>query len=135
MNLTSQARSGVRSVSDPTWWIVPPWSVDASLADMVAHFLRHWPWEDASNDDRLAFFQAYAAALEMVPENELTDSFRLHWYEGLRDCIGRCLAAYEDTHHTSVSTPHPPCALADQRYEKTAAGLDKRVRRTPRGEA
>ena len=39
MTVTNQPTTGIRSVTKPDRWLVPPWPARASLSEVVRHFL------------------------------------------------------------------------------------------------
>jgi hypothetical protein len=95
MRIRSRASTGVRSVTDPKRWVVAPLPMNASLHDVVEHFLDRRPQRGASTADHVAYCRAYAAALEAAPKNDLTGDWQWRWYEDLRDSVGRCITAYQ----------------------------------------
>jgi hypothetical protein len=94
MTLRKSTRTGVPSATRRR--IVPPSPANANVNDVAAHFLTHLPRRTAAAAEKLAYYQAYAAALDAAPKNDLADSDRRRWYEDLRDSVERCIAAYQD---------------------------------------
>jgi hypothetical protein len=96
MIVTSEATNGIPSPDKPGYWIVPPWRPGASLCDVVRHFLRFHPWSDTNTAGQLAYYKGYQAAIEAASTYELTSPCDWRWYDDLRDCVGRCVAIFEE---------------------------------------
>jgi hypothetical protein len=116
----SEPTTGIPNADKPGWWVVPPWPVPASLCDVVNHFLRFAPRDNASITEKLAYYKGYLAAMEAAPRHELKDHHDERWYEDLRDCIGRCVTTYEDKRAAEI-----------QRASRNARSLRPATRATP----
>lgn len=96
MSEIGKLTTGILNADKPGWWIVPPWPVGASLHEMVSHFLRFTPRNDASVTEKLAYYQGYLTALRTAPTHELKYHFDWCWYEDLYAYIGRCVTRYQN---------------------------------------
>ncbi|MBV9162807.1 MAG: hypothetical protein JO281_14925 [Pseudonocardiales bacterium] len=96
MSATSEPTTGIPNADKPGWWVVPPWPVRASLCDVVSHFLRFSPRDNASAAEKLTYYKGCQAAMEAAPRHELKYRCDWRWYEDLCGCIGRCVSIYQD---------------------------------------
>lgn len=107
MSAMSEPTTGIPNTDKPGWWVVPPWPVHASLCDVVSHFLRFAPRDNTSTTtEKLAYYKGYLTAMDAAPRHELKDHCDKHWYEDLRDCIGRCIIMYQDKRATEIQQTH-----------------------------
>ena len=88
--------TGVPSPDRPGVWLVPPWRADASFCEVVRHFLRSQPGDNASTQHLLAYYRRYQTALEAAPTHDLTFPDERRWVEEMRACVGRCATLYRD---------------------------------------
>jgi hypothetical protein len=51
--------------------------VHASLCDVLSHFLRFTPRDNASSAEKLSYYQGYLATIEAAPTHEL--KHRCNW--------------------------------------------------------
>jgi hypothetical protein len=98
----SEPTTGIPNADKPGWWVVPPWPAHASLCDVVNHFLRFSPRDNADTTEKLAYYKGYLTAMDAAPRHELKYHYDEHWYEDLRDCIGRCVTIYQDKRATEI---------------------------------
>jgi len=106
LSAMSELTTGIPNPDMPGRWIVPPWSVSASVCEVVSHFLRFVPSDDASAAQKLAYYKGYLAVIEAVPTQELTHHYIRRWYEDLRECIGRCVTRYQDKYAADIQRAH-----------------------------
>ncbi|MGH3832994.1 MAG: hypothetical protein ACRDRS_21570 [Pseudonocardiaceae bacterium] len=102
MSATSESTTGIPNTEKPGWWLVPPWPAHASLCDVVRHFLRSAPRDNASVAEKLAYCKGYLAAIEAAPTHELKYDQNWRWYEDLHDSIGRCVTIYQNERATEI---------------------------------
>jgi hypothetical protein len=127
MSEASESTTGIPNADKPGWWVVPPWPVHASLYDVVSHFLCFSPRDNASATEKLAYYKGYLAAMDAAPRHELKDHYDKHWYEDLRDCIGRCVTMHQDKRTTETQQTHrnlrslQPAAQAAQTSQERAS--------------
>lgn len=90
--------TGIRNVSRPRRWLVPPWEASAGVCDVVQHFSRFEPWHVTESDiaNQLAYYQGLARALGTASTAELRHTTDWRWYEELRTVIGRCVTACKE---------------------------------------
>ena len=90
--------TGVRSLRNPQRWMVPPWSPTANAPDLVGHFQRFALHGDATDLERLAYYEAYLAALEVSHEFSVGTPWwsplAERWYRDLHSASSRCLESY-----------------------------------------
>ncbi|MGH3807409.1 MAG: hypothetical protein ACRDRU_12415 [Pseudonocardiaceae bacterium] len=106
MSGADEPTTGIPNADKPDWWIVPPWSAHASLCDVVNHFLFFSPKDNASITEKLAYYTGHLTAVDAAPRHELKYHYTEHWYEDLRDCIGRCVTLHQDKHATEIQQTH-----------------------------
>ena len=66
-----------------------------SLSDVVRHFLRSHPSENASTEYKLDYFVRYAAALKAAPQPDPADAARCHWYQDLLNAVNSCVELFQ----------------------------------------
>lgn len=89
----AEPTTGIRSKGDPRRWSVPPWDLSTNLHDVVGHFLRFRPYENASKSEWLAFHEAELKAIEQAPKGHMKYRLAWQWYGDLHYCIRRCIAS------------------------------------------
>jgi hypothetical protein len=102
VSATSEPTTGIPNTDKPGWRVVPPWPVRASLCDVVSHFLRFSPRDNASAAQKLAYYKGHLAAMEAAPRHELQGQSDWRWYKDLCGCIGRCIKVYQDKRSTEI---------------------------------
>jgi hypothetical protein len=88
--------TGIRDPVAPSIWLVPPWPVDASVSEIVRHFLRFETRYSASPFAKLAYFEEYAAALSAAPKFELGELVATCWHDELCRQIEECILVYRE---------------------------------------
>jgi hypothetical protein len=84
--------TGIPNPSVSGRWLVPPWPAHAGVSEVAGHFLRfHLRCHDKTHE--LAYYEGYAAALAEATTRHLTQPADWRWFEELRDCVARCVAA------------------------------------------
>jgi hypothetical protein len=79
---------GVRHVSEPSTWLVPPWSKAAGIHEVVQRFLGRDPMCRGMRDaDKLAYYAGYQKALELAAKDELNEDFRRDWFRQLYESV------------------------------------------------
>jgi hypothetical protein len=121
MSTMSAPTTGVPNATKPGRWIVPPWPVHARLYDVVNHFVRFAPSDNASATEKLAYYKGYLAAMDAASRNELKDHDNERWYADFRDSISRCVTLYQDKH-----------TAENQRARKLSTALPKLSQAAPR---
>lgn len=106
MSAMSELTTGISNPDMPGLWIVPPWSVSASVSEVVSHFLRFVPRDDASAAEKLAYYKGYLAVIEAVPTQKLPYPYGWRCYQKVRDCLSRCVAQYQDKHTADIQRAH-----------------------------
>jgi hypothetical protein len=91
----SRMAAGVRNPTRPQRWLVPPWEVDASIFEVIEHFMRFEPWHvtEVNTANQLAYYRGFANALHTASTGRLLGSADWKWYETVRALIVRCADA------------------------------------------
>jgi hypothetical protein len=92
----SGTTTGIPNPDKPGHWLVPPWPNDASVNDVVRHFLRFHPWDNTNTAHLVAYFEGYAAALDTTPLGKPADTLHQHWCVDMRDCVRQCARLYRE---------------------------------------
>lgn len=97
--------TGVRDPGKPSRWLVPPWQANASVWDIVDHFVRHDPqWDNPSTAALLAYFEAYDRALDAAPLDESASESQRRWHQDMRGCVTQCLLLYREKNSAESSS-------------------------------
>lgn len=88
--------TGVRSVSRPGRWIVPPWPEHARVHEIVRRFSNPLVFFALSRADEKAYYLGYLRALDAASTDDLTCEAAWRWYRELRDCVAVCAAHRDD---------------------------------------
>lgn len=93
--MTHDTTTGIPNPDRRGLYLVPPWSVVAGFAEVVSHFERFHPWDEAGPAVLLTYYEAYQAALDAVPPDDATLVDR-QWRADMRECISRCARLHQE---------------------------------------
>lgn len=88
--------TGVRSVSRPGRWVVPPWPEHARVHEIVRRFSNPLVFFALGEADKKAYYLGYLRALDTASTDDLTCEAAWKWYRELRDCVALCAAHHAD---------------------------------------